>query len=128
MSTRTRAAGWFVTGAFLILCAACGQDEDGQGEVPTGVTGSFESWLAVLAVAEDPNEFGDLTQQVLEGAGVAILESPVVCIDWLPESVALPSDYVLAVFAFDRESVLAIAARTGLEPVYVGEVRQLCVD
>ena len=92
------------------------------------MTGSFRSWLAVLAVAPSSNDFEDLTQHVLEVAEASILVAPLVCIDRLPESVARSTDYLLAVFAPDRESVIQIAARTGLEPVFVGEVTQRCVD
>ncbi len=117
--------------AALLFCSlgpGCASRDSGVGEVPTGVTGSFRSWLAVLAVAPSSNEFEELTQHVLEVAEASILVAPLVCIEGLPENVAKPSDYLLAVFASDRQSVIEIADRTGLEPVFVGEVTQRCVD
>ena len=117
--------------AALAVCmfgAACASGNSDTAEVPSGVTGSFRSWLAVLAVAPSSNEFEDLTQHVLEVVEASILVAPLVCIEGLPESVAKPTDYLLAVFAPDRESVIEIADRTGLEPVFVGEVTQRCVD
>jgi len=112
----------------LILSAACGTDEEAGPQVPTGVTGSFESWVAVLAVAADPNDLDAMTASVMQVAGSAIVVAPGICFEGIPQNVAVASDYVLAVYAEDRESALEIASRTGAEPVFVGEVRQLCVD
>lgn len=128
MSRRVRARIVCATLTVCILAPACASRNSDTGEVPSGVTGSFRSWLAVLAVASSSNEFEDLTQHVLEVAGASILVAPLVCIEGLPESVAKATDYLLAVFANDRESAIEIADRTGLEPVFVGEVTQRCVD
>jgi len=114
--------------ALSILSQACGPDDAAPPAASTGVTGSFESWVAILAVAPDPNDLDEMTATVLEVAETAILVAPGLCLDGLPDSVALASDYILAVYSSDRGSVLEIASRTGLEPVFVGEVRQLCVD
>jgi len=114
--------------ALSILAPACGRDDAADPAASTGATGSFESWVAVLAVAPDPNDLDEMTASVLGVAGSATLVSPVLCFEGLPQEVAVASDYVLAVFSSDRGSVLEIAGRTGLEPLFVGEVRQLCVD
>lgn len=114
--------------ALSILAPACGSDDAADPAASSGVTGSFESWVAVLAVASDPNDLDDMTASVMEVAGSAILVSPGICFEGLPQDVAVASDYVLAVFSTDQQGVLEIASRTGLEPVFVGEVRQLCVD
>jgi len=114
--------------ALSILASACGTDDAPDPAVSSGVIGSFESWVAVLAVAADPNDLDEMTASVLEVAGSATLVSPVICFEGLPHDIAVASDYVLAVFSSDRGSVVEIASRTGLEPVFVGEVRQLCVD
>lgn len=114
--------------ALSILAPACGPDDAAPPAASTGVTGSFESWVAILAVAADPNDLDEMTATVLEVAGSATLVSPVICFEGLPQDVAVASDYVLAVFGSDHGSVLEIASRTGFEPVFVGEVRQLCVD
>jgi len=111
-----------------ILASACGTADAAGPAASAGVTGSFESWVVVLAVAADPNDLDEMTASVLEVAGSATLVSPVICFEGLPQDVALASDYVLAVYSSDQEGVLEIASRTGLEPLFVGEVRQLCVD
>jgi hypothetical protein len=114
--------------ALSTLAPACGPDDAADPAASTGATGSFESWVAVLAVAADPNDLDVMAAAVLEVAGSATLVSPGICFEELPQDVAVASDYVLAVFSSDHDAVLEIASRTGLEPVFVGEVRQLCVD
>jgi hypothetical protein len=110
-----------------LLAAGCADGEDGPRGA-TEVPGSFVSWIAILAVAPDSNDFEETSRQVLELAGTSIRISPATCFEDLPEEVAPPGNYILAVAAPDRESVIAIAERTSIEPVFVGEVREICVD
>ena len=80
---------------------------DGGGEPSraTEVPGSFVSWIAVLAVAPDSNEFEETDAARARGRGHLDPIAPLDCFEGLPEGVAQPPDYVLAVFASDRESV-----------------------
>ena len=113
--------------ALALLASACGED-DGSPRGSTDIPGSFVSWIAILAVAPDSNDFEETSQEVLELAGASIRISPATCFQDLPADVAQPGTYILAVAAPDRDGVVAIADRTRIEPLFVGEVREICVD
>jgi hypothetical protein len=123
-TARSIASASIVIGLLGSACGNGGGAPSGSTEVP----GSFVSWIAILAVAPDSNAFEETSREVLELAGTSIRISPATCFQGLPEEVALPGNYVLAVAAPDQEGVTAIAERTRIEPLFVGEVREICVD
>ena len=118
----------FATVALASLLGVGCADGGGEPSRATEVPGSFVSWIAILAVAPDSNDFEETSRRVLELAGTSIRIAPSTCFQDLPEGVAPPGNYILAVAAPDREGVVAIAERTNIEPTFVGEVREICVD
>jgi hypothetical protein len=123
-----RPARTFATVALASLLAVGCAEGEGEASGATEVPGSFVSWIAILAVAPDSNDFEETSREVLELAGTSIRIAPATCFQDLPEEVAPPGNYILAVAAPDREGAIAIAERTNIEPVFVGEVREICVD
>lgn len=89
-----------------------------------GPSGAF--WLAVLEVADAPDELDDATRRLGPVLGGALMVSPAACFTSLPS--AAGSGYLLGAAAADRATVEELAAAVGLSPRFVVRTRSGCVD
>lgn len=125
-----RGIRWTVVGLALVVgTAACGNGEGGEGTPSPG--SRFPTvWLAVFESTADPNEpgFEERGQEVKERAGRAISISPEGCFVDLPDEVAPAGGYVLAVRGESEEEMAAAVDRVGREPIFAGQVQDMCVE
>ena len=126
-----------VAGACVLLLAmACGSASgtsasSGQGPPAPTVSPTLDVWVAVLDVAESPEELSAERVAVLESLGDAlegsVVVSPVACLEGLPAGLP-PDGYVLAIQQGSRAEVQVLAVQLPDAPRFVRQIHLLCTD
>jgi hypothetical protein len=85
-------------------------------------------WLAVFETAVDPNDLEDIQGELLQSVGLAIVVSPATCFaEGL--SADVPGDhYVAGVEAETEEELSELVDTVGRDPIFTGEVVDVCIE
>jgi hypothetical protein len=117
-------------GVLVVGLSACSTSNGGAfGGSPSAppAEGPVMTWLAILRVAQDPDELDADTQAVKAVVDGAIMVAPSSCFDGLPDAFARTA-YVLGVTATTRSGLDALLANLGRTTLFEGRVRSMCVD
>ncbi|MDP9329120.1 MAG: hypothetical protein M3P11_00500 [Actinomycetota bacterium] len=117
--------------AVLLVAVGCAKGATTTGD-PTAMvsttpgTPGARVWIAVFAVADDPDALDPETTELSPILGSAIRVSPVQCFHGLPPEAG--TGYVIGAVADTREGLDALVVRTGKDPMLEKEVGEFCLD
>lgn len=129
-ATTSRSLLVLVAGAVALAgCAGGDSTADPPAARPVTVTSAppgIERWLAVVEVAPLADDLSDTTQRLRDRLGLALIVSPVDCIEGLPSE--LGSGYVLGAVGDTAVEVEQLIGEAGERALFTARVTIVCTD
>lgn len=130
--TTLRSGSLLVLLAGVVALGGCA-DRGGTADAPaaSSVTAApappgVERWLAVIELAPLADDLSDTTERVRDRLGLALIVSPVDCIEGLPFE--LRSGYVLGAVGDTAVEVEQLIGDAGEQALFTAQVRMVCTD
>lgn len=111
-----------------LLIGACAQT-DGAGEgspPPSSVSNGGERWLAVVDVAPLADDLSEMTEQLRDPLGKALVVSPVDCFEGLPSE--LVDGYLIGAVGDSAGEVERLMTDADEEVMFTASVTIVCTD
>jgi hypothetical protein len=129
-ATTLRARTLVVVVAGLVALGGCagrdGTDPPAGPAATSSSTPPVERWLAVMEVAPLADDLSETTERVRDRLGLALIVSPVDCIEGLPPE--LRDGYVLGAIGDSAHEVEQLVAEAGEQAMVTTHVTIVCTD
>jgi hypothetical protein len=114
----------------VLLLFACGGERAQQDSSPPcddgAVVRSGRQWLAVFQTEQNPNRADALTRRLVADFGRAAVTAPAACFRLSTSAEIAPGAYVVGLVAATKRELLDKVEQSGIEPSFMGRVRDTC--